>query len=146
MTIKLCAEAFSPWAEIAEYERASLEAGAVGACANFIGSMRDNNEGDAVVAMTLEHYPGMTEGALETIEREAVAKWDLLGCVIVHRVGEVRVGEPIVLCACWSAHRKAAFESCRFLMEELKSRAPFWKKETLASGETRWVERNTPGY
>ncbi len=146
MTIKLCAEAFSPWAEIAEYEQSALEAGAVGACANFIGSMRDNNEGDAVVAMTLEHYPGMTEDALETIEREAVAKWDLLGCVIVHRVGEVRVGEPIVLCACWSAHRKAAFESCRFLMEELKSRAPFWKKETLASGETRWVERNTPGY
>lgn len=128
------------------HERRVLRAGEYGACASFVGSMRDSNEGDGVVSMELEHYPGMTERELDTIEREAGERWTLLGSLIVHRVGEIAVGEPIVLCACWSAHRKASFEACRFLMEALKSRAPFWKKETLASGQTRWVERNTPGY
>lgn len=144
--MRLSSERFSPWSLLAEYEREQLSGGAFGACASFVGSMRDQNEGDAVLSMLLEHYPGMTEAALEATERDALGRWPLLGSLIVHRVGEVQIGDPIVLCACWSAHRKAAFEACRFLMEDLKSRAPFWKKETLADGATRWVERNTPGY
>ncbi|MEM6987146.1 MAG: molybdenum cofactor biosynthesis protein MoaE [Pseudomonadota bacterium] len=146
MAVKLSETPFSAWEALASYEAASLAGGSVGACASFVGTMRDNNEGDQVVSMQLEHYPGMTESALSEIEQDAAARWPLLATLIVHRVGDIQIGEPIVLCACWSAHRKAAFEACRFLMEELKSRAPFWKKEVLASGETRWVERNTPGY
>lgn len=146
MSVQLRDAPFSPWQLLAEHEQTHLARGAHGACANFVGSMRDSNEGDAVVAMYLEHYPGMTEDALGAILHDAAARWSLLGSLIVHRIGHIEVGEPIVLCACWSAHRKASFEAARFLMEELKSRAPFWKKETLANGETRWVERNTPGY
>ncbi|MGB5727905.1 MAG: molybdenum cofactor biosynthesis protein MoaE, partial [Thiogranum sp.] len=92
----------------------------------------------------LEHYPGMTESYLEKISRDAVQRWDLMDSLIVHRVGELLPGEPIVLVAVWSMHRKAAFEASRYLMEELKSKAPFWKKEQLREG-ARWVERNTPG-
>ena len=86
----------------------------------------------------------MTESYLEKISREAVRRWDLMDSLIVHRVGELLPGEPIVLVAAWSAHRKAAFEASRYLMEELKSKAPFWKKEQLQEG-ARWVESNTPG-
>ena len=106
--------------------------------------MRDFNEGDDVHAMSLEHYPGMTEQHLESICSAAAQKWPLLATLIVHRVGELEPGEPIVLVAVWSAHRAAAFEACRHIMEELKSRAPFWKKEILADGH-RWVASNTPG-
>ncbi|MEM9604640.1 MAG: molybdenum cofactor biosynthesis protein MoaE [Pseudomonadota bacterium] len=146
MAVSLHDAPFSPWSMLADYESTKLAHGAAGACASFVGTMRDHNEGDAVVSMLLEHYPGMTERELEAIEADAAARWPLLATLIAHRVGDIRVGDPIVLCACWSSHRKAAFEACRFLMEELKSRAPFWKKETLASGASRWVERNTPGY
>lgn len=104
--------------------------------------MRDFNEGTSVRAMTLEHYPGMTENHLEQIGQEAKARWPILDGLIIHRVGEVQPGDPIVLIAVWSAHRSAAFEACRFLIEDLKSRAPFWKQETLAEG-ARWVEKNT---
>jgi molybdopterin synthase catalytic subunit len=86
----------------------------------------------------------MTGRYLERIAREAVTRWDLLDCLVVHRVGRLEPGEPIVLVAVWTAHRAAAFEACRYLIEELKHRAPFWKKETLLDGE-RWVESNTPG-
>jgi molybdopterin synthase catalytic subunit len=106
--------------------------------------MRDFNQDTSVQGMLLEHYPGMTENYLEKISREAVRRWDLMDSLIVHRVGELLPGEPIVLVAVWSAHRKAAFEASRYLMEELKSKAPFWKKEQLQEG-TRWVESNTPG-
>ena len=115
-----------------------------GATAVFVGTMRDLNEGDTVHGMLLEHYPGMTEKYLEKISRAAVERWNLLDSLIVHRVGELLPGEPIVLVAVWSAHRKEAFEASRWLMEELKSKAPFWKKERLAEG-SRWVEHNTPG-
>lgn len=104
--------------------------------------MRDFNEGTSVRAMTLEHYPGMTENHLEQIGQDAKAHWPILDGLIIHRVGEVQPGDPIVLIAVWSAHRSAAFEACRFLIEDLKSRAPFWKQETLAEG-ARWVEKNT---
>jgi molybdopterin synthase catalytic subunit len=107
--------------------------------------MRDFNEGDAVEGMMLEHYPGMTERHLERIAREATERWGLEDVLVVHRVGELRPTDPIVLVAVWSSHRKDAFEACRYLMEDLKSKAPFWKKELLESG-TRWVEHNTPGY
>ena len=114
-----------------------------GATAVFVGSMRDFNEGDDVQQMWLEHYPGMTEKHLQTIADEAMQKWDLLDVLLVHRVGEINPGDPIVLVAAWSAHRAAAFDASRYLMEELKSRAPFWKKEQLDSS-SRWVEKNTP--
>ena len=104
--------------------------------------MRDFNEGDEVRAMTLEHYPGMTEQYLEKISKEAKQRWDLIDCLIIHRVGDVSPNDPIVVVAVWSAHRAAAYEANRYLMEELKSRAPFWKKETLNQG-SRWVEKNT---
>ena len=107
--------------------------------------MRDFNEGDEVQGMFLEHYPGMTEKALQAIAEQASERWALLDVLIVHRVGELLPGEPIVLVAVWSAHRKAAFEACREVMETLKSCAPFWKREQLAEGQ-RWVEKNTTGY
>ena len=106
--------------------------------------MRDLNEGDGVVAMELEHYPGMTERALEQLRDEAVTRWQLVDALVIHRVGPLAPTDPIVLVAAWSAHRNAALEACRFLIEELKHRAPFWKKEQLAD-RARWVEQNTPG-
>nr|WP_231940954.1 molybdenum cofactor biosynthesis protein MoaE [Acidihalobacter aeolianus] len=123
----------------------ALDDGRAGATAVFVGSMRDFNVGDDVSEMFLEHYPGMTERELGLIVAEAEARWPLLDCLVVHRVGRLLPGEPIVLTAAWSAHRAAAFEACRHLMEALKHRAPFWKRETLADGSSRWVEQNTPG-
>jgi molybdopterin synthase catalytic subunit len=105
--------------------------------------MRDFNVGDHVHAMTLEHYPEMTQKYLDTICAEAEERWQLSGCLIIHRYGEISPGEPIVLTAAWSAHRAAAFDACRYLIEELKVRAPFWKKEITDTGE-RWVH-NAPG-
>ncbi len=145
MTVTILDSAFDPWQHLADYQnKGSLHAGRYGATAVFIGTMRDFNQDESVQGMLLEHYPGMTETYLEEISSEAVRRWELLDSLIVHRVGELRPGDPIVLVAVWSAHRKAAFEASRFLMEALKSRAPFWKKEQL-SDSTRWVERNTPG-
>ncbi|MGH8119226.1 MAG: molybdenum cofactor biosynthesis protein MoaE, partial [Gammaproteobacteria bacterium] len=115
-----------------------------GAMASFVGTMRDYNEGAEVREMVLENYPGMTEKHLESICGEAAKKWELLEVLVLHRVGHIHSGDPIVLVAVWSAHRAAAFDACRFIMEDLKSRAPFWKQETLAGGK-RWVTRNTPG-
>ena len=106
--------------------------------------MRDFNDGDTVKGMSLEHYPGMTESYLGKIAQEALQRWALTDVLIVHRVGDLQPGDPIVLVAAWSEHRKAAFEASRYLMEDLKSRAPFWKKEQLEEG-SRWVEHNTPG-
>ena len=142
MTVQILDSAFDPWALLAQYQPAA--AGQFGATAVFVGTMRDFNEGDAVQGMFLEHYPGMTESYLEGISREAARRWKLIDSLIVHRVGELQPGQPIVLVAVWSAHRKDAFEANRYLMEELKSKAPFWKKEHLENG-SRWVEHNTPG-
>jgi len=145
MAVELYPQSFEPLQRLANYEARQLPLGSYGACASFVGSMRDFNEGDAVDGMTLEHYPGMTEHQLEEIVAEARERWPLLDALICHRIGEIDIGEPIVLAACWSAHRAASFEACRFLMEALKSRATFWKKERLAGGNSRWVEKNTPG-
>lgn len=144
MTCEIREGAFDPWQETQQYQLAHLEDGKYGATASFVGTMRDFNQGDDVSSMHLEHYPGMTERHLQKICDEASARWDLLDCLIIHRVGEILPNQPIVLTVVWSAHRKEAFEACRYLMEELKTRAPFWKKEGLGDGH-RWVDKNTPG-
>ncbi len=135
-----------PWRELSAYEERRGGRADIGATAVFVGSMCDFNEGDTVNGMFLEHYPKMTERQLERLVEEAQARWALLDVLLLHRVGEIRPTDPIVLVAVWSSHRREAFEASRWLMEELKSRAPFWKKEHLAEGGSRWVEKNTPGY
>ena len=135
---------FEPYQRLLDYQGEAGFAGKYGATAVFVGSMREFNQGDNVEAMLLEHYPGMTEKYLQKISEEAASKWDILDSLIVHRVGEMLPNDPIVLVAVWSAHRAAAFDASRYLMEELKSKAPFWKKENLEQGH-RWVEKNTPG-
>ncbi|MCW9023227.1 MAG: molybdenum cofactor biosynthesis protein MoaE [Gammaproteobacteria bacterium] len=144
MKVEIRKKGFEPYAELARYQTELNIDGQYGACATFIGSMRDFNEGDSVQSMVLEYYPGMTEKYLEKISTEAIDRWELLDSLIIHRVGEIHPADPIVLVAAWSAHRAAAFDACRHLMEDLKSKAPFWKKETLSDGE-RWVEKNTLG-
>ena len=146
MAVEIIDGAFDPWLALQRHEQARLKSGEFGATATFVGTMRDFNEGDDVCAMTLEHYPGMTENQLQLILDDAADQWPLQESLIIHRVGDILPGEPIVLVACWSAHRAAAFDACRFLMEALKSRAPFWKKETLSDQSHRWVEKNTDGY
>ncbi len=142
MTAILYGDSFDPWHELAQLEATTIK-GKHGACASFVGSMRDFNDGDNVHAMTLEHYPEMTQQFLENICSEASQRWDLVDCLIVHRYGEIKPGEPIVLTATWSAHRAEAFDACRYLIEELKARAPFWKKEVTDADE-RWVH-DIPG-
>ncbi len=145
MKVRITPQPFDPLDEIrAVQEGFGARARSIGAAATFVGSMRDFNDGAAVESMVLEHYPGMTEAHLERLAAAALERWELDDILIVHRVGEVRPADPIVLVAVWSAHRAHAFESCRHVMEELKSSAPLWKKEKSDSGE-RWVANNTPG-
>ncbi len=147
MNVKICPESFSPWQEVQTYQAAlPVTIAKFGATNIFIGTMRDYNEGIGVQSMTLDHYPGMTEKQLEKIIADAGKQWQIIDAYIVHRVGEITPDETIVLVAVWSAHRSDAFDACRFIMEALKSSAPFWKKELLESGQTRWVEKNTDGY
>lgn len=112
----------------------------VGASVTFTGYVRDLNLDADVEAMRLEHYPGMTEKALEEIVDEAFTRWNLSGAAVIHRVGELRPSDQIVLVAVTSAHRGDAFTACEFIMDFLKTRAPFWKKELLKDGSSRWVE------
>ena len=136
---------FDPWKVQQDYQQSSMKGKTdYGATASFIGTMRDFNEGDDVTSMVLEHYPKMTDKQLNDIIDEANKKWSLLNVLITHRVGKILPAEPIVLVTVWSSHRVDAFDACRFLMEELKHRAPFWKQETLKTGGSRWVESNTP--
>lgn len=145
MLVEIRESGFDPWREIRSHEQKRLtEPSRVGAAAVFVGTMRDVNEGDVVSGMTLEHYPEMTERHLRGICERAMQQWDIADLLLLHRVGEVRPGEAIVLVAVWSGHRAEAYAANRFIMEDLKSKAPFWKKEQLASG-ARWVTRNTPG-
>ncbi|MBR0683912.1 molybdenum cofactor biosynthesis protein MoaE [Roseomonas eburnea] len=120
-------------------ETAALSAGRadVGGIASFLGICRGD---DGLAAMVLEHYPGMTERAIARIAAEAEQRWPLTGCTVIHRVGRILPGEPIVLVLTASAHRAAALESCAFLIDWLKTRAPFWKREEFAAGTHRWVE------
>jgi molybdopterin synthase catalytic subunit len=113
-----------------------------GALVTFVGLMRDMNEGDPVSRMTLEHYPGMTEKALISIAEEAAGRWEVQGIRILHRIGELSPQDPIVLVAVTGSHRGEAFRACEFLIDYLKTRAPFWKKEITDGGE-RWVDART---
>ncbi|MES9963367.1 MAG: molybdopterin synthase catalytic subunit MoaE [Candidatus Sedimenticola sp. 20ELBAFRAG] len=134
--VKVQAEPFDI-AEVQDGLRADNPA--IGAVVSFVGLMRDMNEGDQVATMTLEHYPGMTEKALEAIVEEADERWELMGIRVIHRVGDLNPLDPIVIVAVASAHRGEAFQACEFVIDYLKTRAPFWKKEKTPDGE-RWVD------
>lgn len=136
MAIRVQAATFDPGAETNALHAANT---GVGAVVSFVGYVRDFNDGHEVAGLFLEHYPGMTEKALGKIAAEAQDRWPLLHLEIVHRVGALEPGEPIVYVGVASAHRQAAFEACAFVMDYLKTRAPFWKKEQTANGP-RWVE------
>jgi len=129
-------EDFDAGAEARALARANAK---VGALASFVGLVRDLNDGAAVAGLALEHYPGMTEKAIAAVIDEARERWDVLDCTVIHRVGELRPGDQIVLVAVASAHRGDAFAACEFIMDYLKTRAPFWKKERTPAG-ARWVE------
>ena len=143
MTVILTETEFSPYAEVDAYQQQS-KPGTFGATSVFVGTMRDLNLGDAVTRMNLEYYPGMTERRLQQIVAEAQSRWDLLDALVIHRVGDIKPNDTIVLVAVWTPHRAAAFDACRHIIEALKHTAPFWKKETVKDGE-RWVEGNTEG-
>ena len=136
MPVRIQTKDFDAGAEMAALRRDNPKIGAV---ASFIGLCRDTNEGDVVTKMTLEHYPGMTERALEKIVAEAKARWDVMEVLVVHRVGEMKPADQIVLVVVTGAHRGEAFAACGFIMDYLKTRAPFWKKEETPQG-ARWVE------
>jgi molybdopterin synthase catalytic subunit len=134
--IRVQQEDFDPGAEL-ERLRGRLQ-GRVGAMVSFIGLVRDLNEGADITAMTLEHYPGMTEKALAAIAAEASARWKLNDAVIIHRIGPLAPNDRIVLVVAAGAHRKEAFRACEFIIDTLKTKAPFWKKEVTPDGD-RWV-------
>jgi molybdopterin synthase catalytic subunit len=136
VTVRVQREDFDIGAEIAAFRRADP---GIGAIASFIGLVRDMNDGDAITGMTLEHYPGMTEKALTGIVDEARRRWNIIDALVIHRVGELKPLDQIVLVVVTGAHRGAAFDACEFIMDYLKTRAPFWKKEQTAQG-VRWVE------
>lgn len=136
MPVRIQAEDFDAGAEIAALRASNPKVGAV---ASFIGVCRDANDGEAIKKMMLEHYPGMTEKALENIVGEAKNRWDVMEVLVVHRIGELHPTDQIVLVVVTGAHRKEAFSACEFIMDYLKTRAPFWKKEETPRG-SRWVE------
>jgi len=136
MTVRVQTADFDVSAEIAALRRNDPRVGAV---ASFIGVVRDMNEGDAVAEMSLEHYPGMTEKSIEEIIRQAKGRWQVLDALVIHRIGTLKPSDQIVLVVVTSAHRGDAFAACEFIMDYLKTRAPFWKKEQAGQG-ARWVE------
>ena len=143
MLVELREKEFDPWQVLQQFQDSHPElAGKFGATSIFVGTMRDFNEGNEVSAMTLEHYPEMTQKHLHDISTEAIERWDVLDTLIIHRYGEIKPDDAIVLLAVWSAHRADSFSACQYLIEELKARAPFWKKESL-EGDSKWVEKNT---
>jgi molybdopterin synthase catalytic subunit len=136
VAVRIQTEDFDAGAEIAAIRRGRPEVGAV---ASFVGVVRDRNDGDRVARMTLEHYPGMTEKAIGAIVAEAQSRWNILDVTVIHRVGELAPTDQIVLVVVAGGHRGDAFAACEFVMDYLKTRAPFWKKEETPGGE-RWVE------
>ena len=132
-TVRVQAEPFDPGAEIAALLAGRTDVGGLGC---FIGTVR----GGDTVAMTLEHYPGMTLRALQAIAQQAEAQWELLGCTVIHRHGRLLPGDPIVLVLATSPHRQAALDATAFLIDWLKTRAPFWKQEERADGTAAWVD------
>ena len=146
MKIEISAQPFDALSVLQDFERTHPElAGKHGANVVFFGRMRDFNEDNNISKMELEHYPGMTEKFLQQIVQQAIERWQVLDVLLLHRVGEVVPSDTIVVVAVWSAHRAHAYAANQFIMEALKSSAPFWKKETLQDGSTRWVDKNTPG-
>ena len=139
MTVRIQTEDFDVGAEILKLRQGNPK---IGALASFIGLVRDINDNVEVAGMTLEHYPGMTEKALQAIVDEAKRRWDIAEVVVIHRVGTLQPTDQIVLVAASSAHRQDAFAVCEFIMDYLKTQAPFWKKEQTPTG-TRWVEART---
>lgn len=145
--IELRETPFEPYPELMAYQERVSQAGVqFGATCSFVGTLRDFNLGESVTGMYLEHYPGMTEKFLLRIREEAGHRWKLDEALLIHRVGEITLNEAIVLIAVWSFHRGAAFDACRYMIEELKARAPFWKREALVGGTHRWVSANSDGY
>jgi molybdopterin synthase catalytic subunit len=136
-TVRIASGAFDVGAEMQALTAGRHDIGGIGC---FVGTVRDSAGGRRIVDMTLEHYPGMTERAMQAIAAEAEARWDLLGSTLIHRVGLLRPGEGIVLVLAASAHRQAALDATAFLIDWLKTKAPFWKKERFADGDERWVE------
>ena len=134
--IRVQQQDFNPGVEL-DRLRGTLQSRA-GAVVSFIGLVRDLNEGDDITGMTLEHYPGMTEKALAAIAAEATDRWKLIDAVIIHRIGPLAPNDRIVFVVAASAHRKDAFRACEFMIDALKTKAPFWKKEVSSRG-TRWV-------
>ncbi|WPN60297.1 molybdopterin synthase catalytic subunit MoaE [Pseudomonas sp. P9_31] len=134
--IRVQTGSFDPGTEINTLHALSLDVGAVVSC---VGYVRDSSVGREVAGLFLEHYPGMTEKVLGKIADEARQRWPLLGLVLIHRIGALQPGEPIVFVGICSSHRQAAFEACGFVMDYLKTRAPFWKKEQMAES-SHWVE------
>jgi molybdopterin synthase catalytic subunit len=136
MSVRIQTEDFDVGAEVARLRRGNA---GIGAVATFTGLVRDVNDGDAVTAMTLEHYPGMTEKSIDEIIGEARGRWKVIDALVVHRVGVLKPTDQIVLVVVASAHRGDAFAACEFIMDYLKTRAPFWKKEQTEAG-SRWVD------
>lgn len=136
MIVRVQTEDFNAGDEINQLRKARKDVGAV---VSFIGQVRDINEGDTVSQLTLEHYPGMTEKSLNAISAQAKARWNIMEVLIIHRVGTLQPCDQIVMVAVSGAHRGEAFAACEFVMDYLKTEAPFWKKEVTPSGE-RWVE------
>jgi len=139
MTVRVQTEDFDAGFEINQLRKARKDVGAV---VSFVGQVRDINEGDEVSQLTLEHYPGMTEKSLEAIIIQAKARWNIIDVLIIHRVGTLQPCDQIVLVAVSGGHRGEAFAACEFMMDYLKTEAPFWKKEATPSGE-RWLEAKT---
>ena len=136
MPVRVQTEDFDVGRELAALRNSDPSIGAVAA---FVGTVRDVNADASVSSMTLEHYPGMTEKALAAIVADAKARWSIADALVIHRVGPLHPADQIVLVACTSAHRGEAFAACEFIMDYLKTRAPFWKKEETPEG-ARWVE------
>lgn len=136
MTVRVQEADFDISAEITALRKGNPK---IGAIASFIGVVRDLNDGDSVAEMTLEHYPGMTEKSVEAIITEARGRWQVMDALVIHRIGTLRPLDQIVLVVVSSAHRGDAFAACEFIMDYLKTRAPFWKKEQTGTG-ARWVD------
>ncbi|NNE37502.1 MAG: molybdenum cofactor biosynthesis protein MoaE, partial [Gammaproteobacteria bacterium] len=129
MKVEITETTFNPYEEIEHYQSSQQIQGQYGATATFVGSMRDYNDNQQVSGMMLEHYPGMTEKHIEKICQKAMERWSLLDVLVIHRVGEINIGDAIVTIGVWAAHRGDATDACRHILEDLKSEAPFWKKE-----------------
>ena len=137
MSIRIQTEDFDLSAEMNRLRSGHRD---IGAIVSFVGTVRDVNDDDGVLSMELEHYPGMTEAALEEIESRVWQRWDILDSIVIHRVGVLKPTDQIVLVAVASRHRGEAFRACEYMIDALKTQAPFWKKEQTAKGDMRWVK------